>query len=165
MLKNTKPVSFRNKNQSHWRYYSCDYDDSEHYTDTNTAWWRSGESPSRCAKSSQSEKSRQPNHNRVRICKPNMKVWSYRRLVIFPFLPRFPDCTLPHFPPLSLQGGSALPLPRVPRRFPAARSAGAAVPAGKRLPAALPRVFGGEPALQVSAQNKHSWLSYEPPEG
>lgn len=30
-----------------------------------------------CAKSLQSEKSRQPNHNRVRICKPNMKVLAH----------------------------------------------------------------------------------------
>jgi len=36
---------------------------------------------------------------------------------------------------------------------------------GWRLPAIPLLLLSKEPALQVSAQNKHSWLSYEPPEG
>lgn len=80
-------------------------------------------------------------------------------------LPPFPGCIWTCFLPLSLQGGSALPLPHVPSFFLSVCSAGAVVPAGEPLPTGLPWLFGGEPALQVSAQNKHSWLSYEPPEG
>lgn len=91
-----------------------------------------------------------------------MKVLLHTRLVVFPsFLPfRTAACLISHlspcrgallflsltvFPLLSLQGPRALP--------------------GERLPSVLPRLFGGEPEQQVSAQNKHSWLSYEPPEG
>lgn len=70
-----------------------------------------------------------------------------------------------HVSHLSPTGGLCPPLHHVPHRFPAEGSARAAVAAGERPPSAPPRLFGGEPARQVSAQNKHSWLSYEPPEG
>lgn len=83
---------------------------------------------------------------------PNMSVLSHICLVVFPSrtYPTTPCCIscLP-----------ALPHPRVPQRHVLAGAH------GRCLPAALLLLFGGEPALQVSAQNKHSWLSYEPPEG
>lgn len=69
-----------------------------------------------------------------------------------PCLPPFPGCIWTCFLPLSLQEGSALPLPHVPSFFLTVCSAGAVVPAGERLPTGLPWLFGGEPALQVSSK-------------
>lgn len=107
-------------------------------------------SPGLCVKI---KKSIQTNHKRVRISKSKIKVLLHACLVVFPsFLPFLP-CLIS---PLSPCRGAwpFLSLSAVP-----------GVLSGERLPSALPQLLGGEPAVQVSAQNKYSWLSYEPPEG
>lgn len=109
---------------------------------------------------------RQPTHKKERICNPNRKVLSYIHLIIFPsLLPSLSRLHLATFPTSLPWAGSALPLHYIPHCFPTKGSVRAVVAAGERPSSTPPQLFGGEPALQVSAQNKHSWLSYEPPEG
>ena len=125
---------------------------------------RTRRKPSLCAKSSQSAKSRQPNYN-----SKNMQA-EYEGVTVYM------SCNFSLPPSLSLQSvpchvshlspcGDMTLCPSSPPHPPTVCSAGAVVPAGEWLPPTLLRHFGREPALQVSAQNKHSWLSYEPPEG
>lgn len=118
-----------------------------------------------CAKSLQSEKSRQPNHNGVRICKPNMKVLAYICL----------SFSLPASLPFQAAFGRVSYLSPCRRALPflSPTSPASSSPCALRGPWCLlesgcPLACHGSLAENLHyklAQNKHSWLSYEPPEG
>lgn len=80
-------------------------------------------SPRLCVKS---QESIQTNHKRVRISKSKMKEYMSCSVSLLSSL-----LTLPHFPSLSLQRGSALPLPH---SFPSALPQGARVLSSRLLP-------------------------------